>query len=120
MTATVQEAKEFASLLSDEYLRCRRYGHRWNDYDVREDRRVNVFSVTEQCPSCESERSYEISGVTGRMISDYSIKYSEGYLSEIGRLSGDARGMLVVELLRRRVKTVKAPPATIRAKRKTA
>jgi hypothetical protein len=97
--ASPDQAKAFAASLSDQYLDCRRYGHRWNEQsEVREVK--GVFYVKEHC-ACQSWRAYSVNKRTGHFIDDYAIHYAAGYLSDVGRITGDARGMLIVEDLTR-------------------
>jgi hypothetical protein len=95
---TRRQVQKFASTLSDPFLSCRRYGHPWKDYTVERD--GPRYKVTVICPSCESTRTQTLD--RNGMILNTVPHYSKGYLAHgIGRISGEAKGVLRLEGVRR-------------------
>lgn len=92
-TADPAAVEEAAEQWSDEILKCRIDGHRWDDSRATKNDRYKFVRIVQVCPRCESERVTEQS-FHGEVYSRY-IDYSEGYLLVgLGRITGEGRNML--------------------------
>lgn len=112
--ATPEEAAELAKELSDAYLACRTYGHIWQPLTAVHNRSLHYWRATRRCPRCTTEKVEEISE-RGHVLASWYV-YADGYLTEgIGRLFGDARGVLRLAAITRTFEREKQTPKQARA-----
>lgn len=96
--AEVEEVKEFAESLSDEFLECREMNHIWKAW-TGQYVEGGILRIL-RCQRCKCERHQEIS-LSGTILSSH-YKHPEGYLHKgMGRIVGDGRDALRVESLTR-------------------
>jgi len=115
--ADVEEVKEFAASLPDNYLECREMNHIWKAWTGRY---VDggVLRIL-RCQRCKAERHQEIA-LSGAIMSSH-YKHPPGYLHEgMGRIAGDGRDALRVESLTRfMTKIAKQSANGVKTTRKT-
>lgn len=89
----------FAAELPERFLYCREMGHTWRPYTAGK-YRDGGYRRALRCARCRCLKRQEI-GPSGLIIST-RYEHPEGYLTEgIGRLVGEARGVVRLESLRR-------------------
>lgn len=107
---TRREVAAFAKSLPDPYLECRRFGHPWKAYTVDKD--GPRFVETTQCPRCESTRT-QVLDRRGMIVGHANVNYSDGYLAHgIGRITGEAKGILRLEGMHRVMAQMNGPGDT--------
>lgn len=97
--ATRVQVRAFAKHLPEAYLRCRQYGHNWDPFSaVKTGPR---YDVTLDCERCHSKRRILLDS-NGMLVKAPHTNYAEGYLAHgIGRLTGEAKGVIRLEGVRR-------------------
>lgn len=90
-TATKDEVKEWAEGISDQFLRCRDFGHQWR---MTAPKRVgNTRERTMYCPSCKYNK-HQVLDSAGTVIKE-TPDYPEGYLRKgLGPIVGDVKGLV--------------------------
>lgn len=90
--ATLSDVKRQTKNWSVEILICRSNGHAWTAYDAVHFKRQRYFRARQVCIRCTTMRTQEI-GETG-LILRTSLTYPAGYLSSVGRLNIEGRGVV--------------------------
>lgn len=95
----LEEVKEFAESLSDEFLQCREMNHRWLPHTVGR-YRDGGFQRVLRCPRCKCKKVQELTA-RGMVMSTRYI-HPEGYLHKgMGQIVGEGRGVLrIASILR--------------------
>lgn len=96
--ASLSQVEDFAATMKSSFLQCRDLGHAWKPYSAGS-HRDGGFERKHRCRSCGGFRTQRLSAM-GRIISN-SYDHPDGYLSPIGRIDGDGRGLLRLEVLSR-------------------
>lgn len=87
--------------LDDTFIRCRAYGHRWEDYSVRVVRKT--FEVTQAC-ACGTLRS-QVLDSAGYTQAGWKYEHPEGFLLKgLGQLGGEGRAAFRLRSLSSRAK----------------
>jgi hypothetical protein len=106
--ADMKTVKQLAAQMPSEHLQCRKYGHSWKPLEVEElsaaDKRKlkAAYAETLKCSVCGTGRS-QLLTKKGELRRN-SYQYAKGYQTPkgTGRLSGEARDVLrVTDILRR-------------------
>ncbi len=111
--ASVRDAQTLAANLTPAHLDCRAYGHNWTAHDATHVKRYRYWAVSQRCARCRTIRHQEMS--ERGVVSTSWYDYAEGYLADVGRIAGDAKGALRLEaVLRRTFVEGVAPPRSRR------
>ena len=94
----LEQIADFAQGLKESFLYCREMGHNWRPLSAGRFK-DGGFERILRCSRCRTERHQEITA-RGIILSNI-YKHPEGYLSDIGRIVGDGRGILRLESIRR-------------------
>jgi hypothetical protein len=98
--ADASDVQQFAETLSDAFLQCRTLGHPWKPLAARINQ--GAYEQTLRCPRCRAERD-DTYNASGSLISR-AMRYPDGYLTkEIGRISGDGRGLMRIASITRTI-----------------
>ena len=89
----------YAKGLATSRLRCREMGHSWRPWVARWDDEHNSFQRALKCSRCQTER-WEYIGRTGAKLGCY-YKYPDGYQCDLGRIVGEGRDALRLEIMTR-------------------
>lgn len=95
----IEDIIDFAHDLPERFLYCREMGHNWRPFSAGRYKDGGYLRIL-RCVRCKTERHQEISARGVILTSSY--KHPEGYLSKgLGRISGEGRGVLRLESIRR-------------------
>jgi hypothetical protein len=97
----VPELSAWLATASDIHLKCRRWGHAWNEWRTEQRPEPGVKTRTIlRCTRCK-QRAYDDLDYLG--YSDRNIQYDEEYLAPrgMGHLSREDRALLRLEVDRR-------------------
>ena len=97
--ATPADASAAAQNWATEVLECRTWGHNWRITASVFVARYRYYAITWACPRCHTQRHQELNK-RGTVLASWYI-YPDGYLSDVGRIAGDARDALRVAVLNR-------------------
>lgn len=99
--ATRAEAAAAARRWDTQQLECRTNNHAWAFTSLTSNETLGFFHEVSTCSRCGTVKHKEMS-TRGAVFSSW-YAHPEGYLSEgIGRIAGDARDALRIELVNRR------------------
>lgn len=101
--ADTSEVERQAKKWSTATLECRSYGHLWRPSTAQHFPKLRYWYVVRKCGRCTTERHEELDEY-GRVFSKW-YRYAEGYLTEnLGRITGDGRGVLRLQTVLRTFK----------------
>lgn len=108
--ADLDEVRQFATELPEEYLQCRDSGHRWLPHDAAK-HPDGSYSRVMRCPRCRTRKEQDIDSRGAIVGTQY--KHPEGYLHQgQGRIAGDGKGILRLESIHRALIKKEQRPAT--------
>lgn len=102
--ADPQEARSFAESLPDRYLACRNDLHSWKAWSVRWMAEGRLYERIVRCTRCGGKKKSLVDD-TGAIVSK-GYSPAKGYLSDVGRIAGDAKDALRLVTLQREITKV--------------
>lgn len=102
--ADPDDVEEFAEGLKDSWLHCREMNHNWRPHDVGS-HPEGGWERTLRCVRCKTRRIQHLD--TRGMVVSSRYEYPKGYQTEgLGRIVGEARGILRIESIKRLAREV--------------
>lgn len=95
--ATPRQVRAQIQDMEEAFVTCKAYGHNWNPLTVQ--KIGGVYTQTLKCSRCTSECTQDINR-RGQLMSSRRYNYVDGFLFKgLGRVMGDARGVIRVTAL---------------------